>query len=197
MGLSWSDEALGKRMAEGWGGGLRDGTPCGSGSTLANAASVSNALPGLLRRYKIESMNDAGAGDLHWINLVPLGVRYRAFDLVPRAALVETWDITKQELPPADAILCRHVLIHFDPPRIARTLELFAHSAKYLLASQYDGGVAFDTHSRTRKGFDPRYDYNPTDLRPLLGEPLERLPDTGSDLALWRLDVATRNDVAA
>ncbi len=195
--VKWTDEAIAARMAEGWSGGLLDGTPCGSGSTLKNAKDVSLALPALLRRHKIETLHDAGAGDLHWINLVPLGVRYRAFDLVPRATLVEPWDITKQELPPCDAILCRHVLIHFDPPRIDRTLELFRQSAKYLIASQYDGGVAFDTKRRIRKGFDPHYDYNPTDLRPLLGEPLERLPDTGSDLALWRLDVATRNDVAA
>ena len=187
MALSWTDDAHKERMVRGWRGGLADGTPCGSGSTLANAKSVAARLPEFVGRYGILSVCDAGAGDLHWIKAVAWQVRYRAFDLYPRVAGVAALDITKEPMPPCDAILCRHVLIHLDPPRIERTLELFRQSGRYLLASQYDNCHAFDTVSRRVRTFDPQYDYNPTDLRPLLGEPLERIPDTGSDLALWRL----------
>lgn len=174
--LSWSDAALEQRMREGWGGGLHDGTPCGGGSTRAAAGNVAAALPLLVGRYGIKSVCDAGAGDLHWIATIPLP-GYRAFDLVPRRARVERLDIAAQLLPECDLILCRHVLIHFDPMRIATTIDLFKVSGKYLLASQYDDAPLWDGSQQ----------YNPIDLRPLLGEPLERLADAGSDLALWRL----------
>lgn len=174
--LSWSDAALEQRMREGWGGGLWEGTPCGGGSTRGAAGNVAGALPLLIWKYAIKSVCDAGAGDLHWIADIPLP-GYKAFDLVPRHARVEPFDITRQVLPACDLILCRHVLIHFDPARIVVTLDLFRMSGRYLLASQYDDAPPFDEGSQ----------YNPTDLRPLLGEQIERLPDTGSDLALWRL----------
>ena len=163
-------------MREGWGGGLWEGTPCGGGSTFAASRSVASELPRLVRRYSILSVCDAGAGDLHWIKSVPLP-GYRPFDLVPRHPSVEHWDIAQQALPACDLILCRHVLIHFDPDRIERTIDLFRQSGKYLLASQYDGAPSFDSSQQ----------YNPTDLRSLLGEPVERLKATGSDLALWKL----------
>lgn len=163
-------------MREGWGGGLWEGTPCGGGSTRIAAGNVAGALPLLIARYGIKSVCDAGAGDLHWIADIPLP-GYKAFDLVPRHARVGQLDITQQAPPMCDLILCRHVLIHFDPDRIVRTVGLFRQSGKYLLASQYDDAPQFDGASQ----------YNPTDLRQLLGEPIERLADTGSDLALWRL----------
>lgn len=162
-------------MREGWGGGLADGTPCGGGSTRAAAAAVAEAIPALVRRLGIGSVCDAGAGDLHWIG--DIGCEYRAFDIVPRAPGVELLDIAREPLPRCDLILCRHVLIHFDPERIGRTLALFTLSGRYLLASQYDDAPPFDGALQ----------YNPTDLRPLLGEPIERIKDAGSDLALWRL----------
>lgn len=177
MGLSWSDDALEDRMVKGWAGGLKDGTPCGGGSTRASARNVVQELPKLCEKYSITSIADAGAGDLHWIRDIEWNVYYRAYDLVPRDEEVDRWDITKDPLPLCDAILCRHVLIHFDPPRIERTLELFRQSAKYLFASQYDN----------HRGFDSGRQYNPTDLRKWLGEPLERIKDAGSDLALWSL----------
>lgn len=175
--LSWTDAALEQRMRDGWGGGLVDGTPCGGGSTFASARSVAMALPGLVSRHGILFVCDAGAGDRHWIKHVDWDVAYRGYDLVPREKFVQKHDITNEVLPPCDLILCRHVLIHFDPQRIVRTLELFRKSAKYLLANQYDDAPPFDGSQQ----------YNPTDLRPLLGEPIERLQDTGSDLALWKL----------
>lgn len=177
--LSWSDAALEQRMREGWGGGLADGTPCGGGSTKASAHSIVSLLASMAERYCVKSICDAGAGDLHWIVDVPwsLHMVYRAFDIVPRHPNVLRVDITQQALPKCDVILCRHVLIHFDPERIVRTLGLFRMSGRYLLASQYDDAPLFDGALQ----------YNQTDLRPLLGEPLERLSDTGSDLALWKL----------
>lgn len=175
--IGWTDEALLQRMHKGWRGGLEDGTPCGNGSTIEATRAIRERLPDLVERYDIRSVCDAGAGDMHWIGLVKWQVDYRPYDLVPRRPGVQQIDITKQALPACDAVLCRHVLIHLDPPRVVQAIDLFRSSARYLLASQYDGAPPFDDAEQ----------YNPTDLRPLLGEPLRRLPDKGSDLALWAL----------
>lgn len=177
MSLDWSDQALAQRMRDGWSGGLPEGTPCGGGSTRKAAQSVVERLPALVEKYAIRSVADAGAGDMHWISGVAWDVDYRPYDIVVRRPEVERWDVSADRLPICDLILCRHVLIHFEPERIKRTLTLFRWSAKYLLANQYDDAPPFDASLQ----------YNPTDLRPLLGEPVERLPDAGSDLALWAL----------
>lgn len=176
--LNWEDSALRERMRKGWAGGLFDGTPCGSGSTMTATAGIRAELPALVERHGIGSICDAGAGDLHWARRIQWQVQYRPFDLVPRCTGVEQLDITKEPLPDCDAVLCRHVLIHLDPPRIVAAVRLFRQSARYLLASQYD----------TAGIFNPSDQFNRTDLRDLLGEPLERLKDVyDSELALWRL----------
>jgi hypothetical protein len=175
--IGWTNQDLLGRMRKGWRGGLADGTPCGSGSTMSATASIREKLPSLMASHGIQSVCDAGAGDQHWIGSIQWKVEYRAFDLVPRREGVTALDITRDALPSCDVVLCRHVLIHLDPARISMAISLFRQSAKYLLASQYDNAGPFDNSEQ----------YNPTDLRPLLGEPLERVADTGSDLALWRL----------
>lgn len=167
-------------MREGWRGGRDEGTPCGTGCLRAHTQNIRTRLPGLLRRHDIFSICDAGAGDLYWARETFRGFDYRAFDLVPRSAEVTRLDITKEVLPQCDVILCRAVLIHLDPPRVQRALDLFRQSARFLLASQYDNAGAFN----------PGLQFNPTDLTHALGAPIERIPDlegNKSDLALWSL----------
>jgi hypothetical protein len=173
--LNWNTPHLKQRMT--WIGGLKDGTPCGNGSTLAATQHIRAVLPDVALRYGIESVCDAGAGDLHWMQFVQWDVQYRAFDFVPRHSDVIALDITREALPQCDLILCRHVLIHLDPERIIDALKLFKSSGRYLLASQYD-------HA---KPFDPCRQFNRTDLRGYLGDPIERHQDSDSDLALWLL----------
>lgn len=167
-------------MRRGWGGGAAEGTPCGNGSLLAKTASVRGRIPALLEDYGIETICEAGAGDLHWAQNIFDGRAYQAYDLVPRRPEVQQIDITKAPLPRCDLIICRLVLIHLDPPRIKQALELFRQSARYLLASQYDGTFPFDAGNQ----------FNRTNLVPLLGEPLERIPDIDEEiasLALWEI----------
>jgi hypothetical protein len=178
--MLWTDEALIERMRSGWSGGLKEGTPCGGGSLLANTLGVRRRLPLLIPECGIESVCDAGAGDMHWAQDIFKGCDYRPFDLVPRLPLVQQWDISKHALPSCDLIICRLVLIHLDPPRIKRALKYFKSSARFLLASQYDGNHPFN----------PSRQFNRTNLVPLLGEPDERIPDInedGASLALWDL----------
>lgn len=175
--IGWTDDHLLRRMRKGWRGGLIDGTPCGNGSTLNATQSIRQGLPKRVERYGIRSVCDAGAGDLHWVHLVEWQVNYQGFDLVPRVPGVTEIDITREVLPKCDAILCRHVLIHLDPARIEIAISNFRKASTYLFASQYDDAPAFDASKQ----------FNPTDLRGLLGDPIDRIPDAGSDLALWRL----------
>lgn len=183
MAIDWTDEALLERNKKGWYGGLDDGTPCGSGSTLENTVNVRREMPRIIAKYNLRSMCDAGAGDMHWVRDVFTNSQleeYRPFDLVPRANWVVQRDISKQALPVCDVILCRAVLIHMNPVRVLSTIELFRKSARYLFASQYENIRPFNARSQ----------FNRTDLRPLLGEPLESIAENqeeGFSLGFWPL----------
>lgn len=175
--MDWTDESLRRRMRRGWEGGGTE-TPCGNGSLLAKTKSVRERIPGLLIEYGIESIAEAGAGDMHWSQGIFDGYDYRPYDLVPRHEKVKQWDISQTALPTCDLVVCRLVLIHLDPPRVKRALELFRQSARFLLASQYEGHHRFNAASQ----------FNRTNLLPQLGNPVERIPDIdepGASLALW------------
>lgn len=166
-------------MAKGWRGGLPDGTVCGQGSTLANTSAIRAWLPGVCERWEINSICDAGAGDLHWIQHVRWDVDYKPFDLIPRHSDVAALDITTENMPPCDAILCRMVLNHLDDKRIEMALDRFRQSSALLLATHFeDGGV-----KRTRQ-------FTRVDLTRWLGEPTESCPDghePNCRLGLWVL----------
>lgn len=173
-----SDAAMRERMLKGWRGGLKDGTICGDSSTIAKTQAVRNWLPVLCDAYGIRSVCDAGAGDLHWIKHVSWTVEYRAFDLIPRSDHVSRLDVTSEQLPVCDLILCRAVLNHLDAPRIKMALDLFRQSGKYLLATQFSGVTKAAT------------EFCRLDLRTLLGDPIDSIADTcgkHSELALWTL----------
>jgi len=179
-----SDEEMRERMRKGWRGGLGDGTVCGGGSTLGNSRNVVEWLPDVCDRYGIESVCDAGAGDLHWVSRISWNVDYQPFDLFPRRPEVTELDITAENLPDCDAILCRMVLNHLygdegDDTRIVMALERFRMSARYLMATSFHGNNICRDRQFVR-----------LDLREYLGEPLEVIPDgheTGCYMGLWDL----------
>ncbi len=176
-----SDDAMHERMRKGWRGGLGDGTVCGRGSTMRCSQNAIEWLPEVCEDYKIRTVNDAGAGDLHWIKRVQWNVQYRAFDLIPRHPSVRELDITTEDMPPADAILCRFVLNHLidddDYERITMALRRFANAATYLIATNFDSGPKTRTFHRLN-------------LNDWLGKPLEKIQDgheQGCSLALWTM----------
>lgn len=183
-----SEKEMYNRMKKGWRGGKLDGTICGQGSTIRNTSSITRWLPQACERHGIETINDAGAGDLHWIGRVRWDVDYTPYDLFPRHESVKKIDITTETMQPADAILCRMVLNHLvdgddgddgeDVERVEMALERFAESAEYLFATNFRDGV-----NRTRQ-------FRRLDLCGFLGEPLEQVADgqeRGCVLALWKL----------
>lgn len=179
-----SDAEMLDRMRNGWRAGAPE-TVCGNGSTRAATLNIRGWLPDVVKRYGIRSVCDAGAGDLHWIASVNWSVDYQAFDLVVRRPDVLPLDITRDALPPCDAILCRMVLNHLgdDPARIVRTLELFRQSARYLIATQF-AGEDLPKRCTQFQRLDLRHaPYN-------LGPPLESTPDAEElccTLALWKI----------
>ena len=177
-----SDDEMLDRMRNGWRAG-RPFTECGNGSTLAATSNIRQWLPSVPKRYGVKFVCDAGAGDQKWIQHMSWDAQVRAFDLVPRSEEIEKLDITRERLPGCDAILCRMVLNHLDPERICMALALFKRSARYLIATQFQGE---DLPQRSKQ-------FCRLDLRgpPYnLGEPLELIQD-GNELccwlALWRL----------
>lgn len=183
-----SDEDMHKRMVNGWKAGKPE-TVCGNGSMLRHTANIRRWLPWRVLRYGIHTLNDAGAGDMKWIRRIEwtLPIEYRAFDLIPRSPEVAQLDITTQTMPPADAILCRMVLNHLvdvkgkerDETRIEMALERFRQSARYLIATHFEGKRPLRSPQFAR-----------LDLASRLGDPLDSVQDGREQecrLAIWRL----------
>ena len=179
-----SDDAMYKRMVNGWRGGRKDGTVCGNGSTIAHSLNVMAALPQWAAKYGIRTVCDAGAGDLHWVRRVEWTVDYRAFDLIARSDEVAPFDITRDVLPKCDLILCRMVLNHLDVERNRMALARFRQSGKYLAATHFQG-EDLPQRSPQFTRLDLRHEpYN-------LGEPIECVQDGHEGIcrfALWALN---------
>lgn len=176
-----SDEAMHERMANGWRMG-KPFTACGNGSTLENTANIRKWLPDVIARHEISTLNDAGAGDLAWWPHITWRTQfiYNPYDLIPRVDGVKQIDITTQQMAPADAILCRMVLNHLDHERISMALALFAVTADYLIATQFNGENLPQRSTQFMR----------LDLRDWLGAPLESVQDGAEaccSLALWEL----------
>lgn len=123
----------------------------GRGSTLARTAAVMSQLPLLLRDFHAETLLDAGCGDFNWMRHTELGaVGYIGADVVPELIARNrrlygsekrtfvVLDVTKDELPRADVILCRDCLIHLSFGRARAAVARFKESGSgYLLATTH------------------------------------------------------------
>jgi SAM-dependent methyltransferase len=123
----------------------------GDGSTLLASASLREVLPSLLAGLEARSLLDAGCGDFNWMKTVKLyGVRYIGIDVVADliAENVRRYasgdrsfiaaDITKDRLPHADVVLCRHCFIHLPNDRVIKALNnMKVSGASYLLATTF------------------------------------------------------------
>jgi hypothetical protein len=174
-----TDEEMRARMVNGWRAGWPF-TVCGNGSLPEATAVIRGWLPKVCARHAIVTVCDAGAGDLQWMRGMTWDVDYRPFDLIPRRPDVRQADITRDPLPTCDAILCRMVLNHLDEERVGMALGLFRKSARYLIATQFNGE---DLPQRSPQ-------FTRLDLRKWLGEPLESARDGREEacrLALWAI----------
>jgi len=119
-----------EKVVKGW---RSTETPCGAGSELRNTTNVRSSLLEIVKKYKVKTVVDAGAGDLNWMKHMEWDVQYQGYDLYPRHESVIQFDLTKETLPKSDLILCRHVLNHLSPDYAQKCIDNFSKSeSKYL-----------------------------------------------------------------
>jgi hypothetical protein len=133
-----------------WGDGE---TVSGPGSTLEYTAAFRDDLARLLRELGTRTLLDAPCGDFNWMGEVASGIeRYLGADIVAdlirrnqlrHAHPARTFlhlDITSDELPRADVILCRDGLVHFSLADIHAALGCIKRSGStYLLTTTFTG----------------------------------------------------------
>jgi SAM-dependent methyltransferase len=120
----------------------------GPGSELGQTEAIRRELPPLLRDLAARRILDAPCGDCNWMARVDLGsTAYVGVDIVeelvarnqklygPAGLEFARADITRDELPQADVILCRDALIHFETADVWRTLVNFARTGSHWLLS--------------------------------------------------------------
>jgi SAM-dependent methyltransferase len=132
---------------------LEPETVSGRGSTLSSTATIRRELPALLAELGIRSVLDAGCGDFHWFQAMEIELaRYVGVEVVEELAALNrerfgnprrefaALDITRDDLPRVDLILCRDVLVHLKNRQIRAALRNFRRSgSSYLLATTFTG----------------------------------------------------------
>jgi SAM-dependent methyltransferase len=133
-----------------WG---NNGSVSGDGSDLTQTTTIRTAIAKVTAELGIRTVLDAPCGDYYWMREVAMDLSsYVGADIVPD--LVESnqrrygtptvsfavLDITKDELPQVDLILCRDCLVHLPLQAAVSALRNFVKSgSKYLLATTYPG----------------------------------------------------------
>lgn len=124
----------------------------GPGSNLEQTCAIREMLPKLIIAYNITSILDAPCGDFYWMNYTDLShiQQYIGADIVDELIKENedkytdtnkqfmVCDITRNELPRTDLILCRDCLPHLPYIDIALAINNFKKSGStYLLTSHY------------------------------------------------------------
>jgi hypothetical protein len=127
----------------------------GLGSSEDATREVRIAMESVCREYRITSLLDIPCGDASWIRLADLPIRkYMGGDIVPEIVKQNqkssesresgypksflVLDITRDELPRCDLVLCRDCLVHLSLANIRLALRNVVRSgAKYLLTTTF------------------------------------------------------------
>jgi SAM-dependent methyltransferase len=142
----------------------------GPSSTLARTEQIRKQLPSLLIKHSINSMLDAPCGDLNWMStLLQQGIvkTYVGADIVDDIVLQNkkkyvglanskflVLDITKDNLPSSDLLLCRDCLFHFSYADLRRFLTNFAESEiPFLLTTTHYNLTGFINKDITTGGW--------------------------------------------
>lgn len=123
----------------------------GAGSDPEQTRQLGPAFRALLQEFAVTSILDVPCGDFLWMaDALPAGVRYLGGDLVP--ALVEQnrhrharpgvefvrLDLTVDDLPAADLLVCRDGLVHLSFPHLQAALQRIHQSrCRLLLATTF------------------------------------------------------------
>lgn len=128
-------------------------TVSGRGSTLQRTAAIRRELPALFRELRVRSVLDAGCGDFNWFHTMETELdSYVGVEVVEELAAVNqerhgtgqcrfvSLDVTRDDLPRVDLILCRDCLVHLKNGQVRAALRNFRRSGStYLLATTFTG----------------------------------------------------------
>ncbi|MFD5096600.1 class I SAM-dependent methyltransferase [Amycolatopsis thailandensis] len=124
----------------------------GPGSESVQTQGLREQLPALLERFGVRTLLDLPCGDFGWLSEVDLDLdRYIGADIVTdlvdaNAARFRddpvrefrTLDLTGDQLPAADLVLCRDCLVHLSFADIERALSNLRRSgSRYLLTTTF------------------------------------------------------------
>lgn len=178
----------------------------GVGSTVDATMAIRSGLIEICREFGVRSLLDAPCGDYGWMSSLKLPVgSYFGVDIVPEliagnrrmfespTVRFAVADLTSDELPEADVILCRDCLVHLSFRNIKRVLANFVRTgSKYLLATTFpdhdENAEIVDGDWRLLNLQRAPFDF-PAPLRVIN----ERCTEVGGayddkSLALWRID---------
>ena len=171
----------------------------GRGSTLARTTVIRSELPALLAELGARSLLDAPCGDFNWMRHVDLGrIDYTGADVVPELIAQNrsrygsagrhfvVLDITKDEVPRADLILCRDCFIHLSFKHTRAAVDNFKRSGSTLLLATTHANARENTDIESGGGHFVNLRLPPFNFP----EPLRLItedPELGKCLGLWRL----------
>lgn len=162
-----------------------DATPgSGEGSTLAATTGLREALPSLLSELNVHTLLDIGCGDFTWMQHGNLQKDYIGVDVVDSVIeknrqlyerpgrIFAVADATVDELPEADAALCREVLFHLSFDDINKLLKNVLSKKRSFLIITSDTKTWFNSDI-------PTGDFRPLNLEawPLRFPPPDRVID--------------------
>ena len=123
----------------------------GYGSELKNTINIEKEIINIIKKYQIKSILDAPCGDFNWVkNVLDKDLTYIGGDIVQE--IIDNnirkfknnkldfikLDITKENLPDSDLMICRDCLIHLSFKSIKLFFENFKKSKiNYLLLTTY------------------------------------------------------------
>jgi len=131
----------------------------GPGSTVGRGSDFREALISLLDDRNVRSLVDAPCGDFNWMRhvLAHREMAYTGVDIVAELIAANSdlhatptrrficADMTRDDLPKADMIVCRDGLVHLSFADARAAIRNFRHTgSRYLLAT------TFISHSRNR-----------------------------------------------
>lgn len=136
-----------------WAGGKKDGSIplSGEGSMVRTTSTLRSLLPSIIEVLNVKTVVDAGCGDFTWMQTLNLPLdNYIGIDIVDyvieenktkyqhERRTFLCLDITKDQLPSVDLIICRDCLQHLSYADMQEALANFKRSgAKYLLTTTY------------------------------------------------------------
>jgi SAM-dependent methyltransferase len=144
-------------------------TVSGESSTLVATKTLREELPDLFKEFDITSVLDAPCGDFNWMRVFMKDhteIQYTGADIVK--SMIEKLqstdttdnqkfiqlDITRDQLPDVDLIMCRDCLFHLEQQLVGDFIRNFAESnIKYLLTTTHHNDGTWNNANFNTGGF--------------------------------------------